>query len=114
MAAVPALYLQEAAGWTQQEFSVRVPDNVSYEQLQELLAQRLATLINQDFGQFVQLLYRIDVAENKVRLILQDAAISGEEPYKAVAALIIDRQLQKIASRAAFKQQDLPDDEERW
>ena len=43
-----------------------------------------------------------------------NAAATGTDPYRPIAALIIERQLQKIISRATYRQEDLPDDEERW
>ncbi|CAL1521352.1 hypothetical protein [Chitinophaga sp. MM2321] len=114
MTSFPAQYLQETAVWAQQTFEVRVPLNVSYELLEEMLAERLELLISKDFHQFIFILYRIDIAEKKVKAILEEAAASGTDPYKPIAALIIERQLQKIASRAALKRDDLPDDEEKW
>ncbi|PSL49583.1 hypothetical protein CLV51_101917 [Chitinophaga niastensis] len=114
MASLPAQYLQETAAWTQENFEVRIPVNISYELLEEILAGRLETLINEDFRHFIFLLYRLDIAEKKVREILETATATGADPYKPIAALIIERQLQKIISRATYKQDDLPDDEERW
>ncbi|WP_212001312.1 hypothetical protein [Chitinophaga sp. HK235] len=112
---VPAPYLQETVAWAQQTFAVSLPPgNISYEQLEEMLGRRLEYLISNDFQQFIFLLYRIDVAEKKVKLILEAAAATGSDPYRPIAALIIERQLQKIASREAFRQDHLPDDEERW
>lgn len=114
MTPLPAQYLRETAAWAQDNFEISVPVNVSYEQLEEILAGKLQQLISEDFSRFIFLLYRTDVAEKKVKGILEDAATRGEDPYKAIAALIIERQLQKIISRATYKQHDLPDDEERW
>ncbi|SKA11887.1 hypothetical protein SAMN04488128_102912 [Chitinophaga eiseniae] len=115
MNSFPVPYLQETANWTQQTFDVSVPPgNISYAQLEEILGRRLEYLISTDLQQFIFLLYRIDVSEKKVRQILAYAARQGTDPYRPIAALIIERQLQKIASREAFRQDDLPDDEERW
>ncbi|WP_160712395.1 hypothetical protein [Chitinophaga solisilvae] len=114
MSSLPAQHLQETAAWTQQTFEVSVPVNISFEQLQDLLATRLKQLISKDFGQFIYLLYHIDVSEKKVKAILDDAAADGTDPYRPIAALIIERQLQKIATRASFKKNNLPDDEEKW
>ena len=114
MTALPAQYLQETAAWTQENFEISVPVNVSYELLEEILAKRLEILISENFQQFIFLLYRTDVAEKRVKSILEEAAATGADPYKPIAALIIERQLQKITSRATYKQDHLPDDEERW
>lgn len=114
MTALPVPYLQEAATWAQEHFEISVPVNVSYELLEEILAKRLEILISDNFQQFIFLLYRTDVSENRVKQILEDAMATGADPYKPIAALIIERQLQKITSRATYKQDHLPDDEERW
>ncbi|NLR79213.1 hypothetical protein [Chitinophaga eiseniae] len=114
MTTVPAQYLQETALWTQEHFDISVPVQVSAEQLEEMLAKRLEILISENFQQFIFLLYRVDVSEKQVKEILDMAAATGADPYKPIAALIIARQLQKIISRATYKQEHLPDDEERW
>ncbi|RAJ75446.1 hypothetical protein CLV59_10960 [Chitinophaga dinghuensis] len=111
---LPANHLQETAQWANQTFELRISDQVSYEVLREQLAERLKQIISKDFQQFVFLLYRIDVSEKKVQQIIQDAAKLEIEPYQAIAGLIIERQLQKIASRASFRQQQPDDDEEKW
>ncbi|GEP92268.1 hypothetical protein SAMN05660909_04279 [Chitinophaga terrae (ex Kim and Jung 2007)] len=114
MTTLPVKYLRETAAWVQDALEVRVPDNVSTDQLLEILAERLESLISKDFQQFVYLLYRIDVSEKRVKQLLNEAALLGTDPYKPIASLIVERQLQKIISRASFRQEDLPDDEERW
>ena len=45
--------------------------------------------INHDFNKLVQLLYRIDVAENKLKTILQSNP--NEDAAKLIAAVIIER-----------------------
>ncbi|SEW18802.1 hypothetical protein [Chitinophaga arvensicola] len=114
MPLLPDQYLQETAAWTRDNFEISVPVNVSYELLEEILAARLEQLISNNFSQFIFLLYRTDVAEKKVKAILENAVATTTDPYRQIAALIIERQLQKITSRATYKQDDLPDDEERW
>ncbi|HVI48870.1 MAG TPA: hypothetical protein VM802_28645 [Chitinophaga sp.] len=111
---LPVQYLQETTEWAKETFELRMPVSVSYEELEEELAKKLAILISEDFRQFVFILYRIDIPEKKVKQILHESAASGADPYKPIAALIINRQLEKIKLRAAFKRDNLPDDEERW
>jgi len=70
-------------------------------------------LINKDFDAVVQLLYRIDVSEKKVRDFLDQN--TGRDSASILADLIIERQLQKIASRKHFSQRSGPgSEEERW
>jgi hypothetical protein len=112
MTAVPEPYLQVTARELGETMELRLPDTVSYELLEELLAQRLETLISHHFQQFVFLLYRIDVPENQIRDILDSDAGAGA--YRKIAALLIERQLQKIKSRETFKTDPPEDEEEKW
>ncbi|RZL44045.1 MAG: hypothetical protein EOP00_21630, partial [Pedobacter sp.] len=54
------------------------------------------------FSKLVQLLYHLDVSENKLRYLLKDNANSAS----IIAEAIIERQLQKIETRKAFKKTD--------
>lgn len=68
-------------------------------------------LINNDFNSLVQLLYRVDVFERKIR----DSLNANGNSAEIIADLIIERQLQKVAHRKTFttnsRQQN---DEEKW
>src|SRR6185437_5235161 len=77
------------------------------------LVSLINELINKDFDAVVQLLYRIDVSEKKVRDFLDQN--TGRDSASILADLIIERQLQKIASRKHFSQRSGPgSEEERW
>jgi hypothetical protein len=105
--------LSETALQIGEETALTIPDHITYDQLESLLAEKLETMINKDFQQFVLLLYRIDVAESKVRQVLADD--TSENVYRKIAALLIDRQQQKIISRKTFTRPIKDDDgEERW
>lgn len=70
-------------------------------------------LINDDFSQLVSLLYRIDVSEKKLRQVLD--ATNGKEAASVIAAMIIERQLEKIHSREKFKSKNEGEsEEEKW
>ena len=56
--------------------------------------------INHDFNKLVQLLYRIDVAENKLKAILQSNP--NEDAAKLIAAVIIERLAAPKEARARF------------
>jgi hypothetical protein len=78
----------------------------------DALIRAINDLILHDFDQLIYLLYRLDIPEAKLKTIL--AEHPQEDAAKMIAALIIERQLQKKQSRAAFRQQgDIPEDE-RW
>lgn len=83
---------------------------------EHLSAEELATYINdmilRDFTGLMNLLYRLDVSETKIRKLLDD--MQHEDAGKIIAAVIIERQLQKIKSKQQFKQEgDIPEDD-RW
>lgn len=66
------------------------------------LADFLDHLIKKDFDKLVQILYRIDVDEKKLRELLND--YSQTDSGKIMASLIIERQLKKIETREQLKQ----------
>lgn len=86
---------------------------LSAKELHDKIAGHLSWLIEHDFEKLVFLLYRIDVDEMKMRNLLDQN--KGEDAANLLADLIIERQLQKIRSRQAFKQRDDSIDEnEKW
>jgi lipopolysaccharide assembly outer membrane protein LptD (OstA) len=83
------------------------------EQLKEQLALRINYLITANFSLLVSILYRLDISEKKLKYFL-----SQPQQMKAgdiIADMIIERQLQKLASRQLFKGKfsNAPDDE-KW
>jgi len=64
----------------------------------EQLAEYINALIVSDFEKLVNLLYRLDVSEKKLRTLLSSAVNAGV----LIADLIIERQLQKLQSRRQF------------
>jgi hypothetical protein len=84
----------------------------TYDALFDALCNRLKYMINDDFSGLLQILYRLDISENKLRdLISTDL---GKPASEVIAHLIIERQLQKVESRKMFKPStDIPEDE-KW
>jgi hypothetical protein len=69
-------------------------------------------LIQQDFPRLVDLLYKIDISEKKLKGLLN--AQQNTNSATLITDLLIERQLQKRAYRQAHKpDNDIPD-EERW
>lgn len=68
-------------------------------------------LILNDFEKLVNLLYRIDVDESKLKQLL--SMHKNEDSAKIIAEMIINRQIQKIQFRRSM-QQGRESDEERW
>ena len=83
---------------------------------QEALLKRLSAEINHlvqaDFHRLVALLYRLDINEVKLKQTLEEN--TDKESGELIANLVVERQLQKLATRNAFKpEQDIPEDE-KW
>ena len=76
-------------------------ENYSNQDLESKLAIYINELIDKDFNKLVNLLYRIDISEQKLKIALQneDKTISSS---KTIAKLIIERQLQKLEFRKKF------------
>lgn len=76
------------------------------------LAAKVNSLIGTDFSRLVQLLYRMDVSEARLRQLL--AANPDKDAGMLIAGLMVERELQKIRTRRQFKaSNDIPDDE-KW
>ena len=68
------------------------------EKLENWLTGEIALLMDQDFERLMQVLYRIDVSEEKTEL-----AFAASNPANELAKLIIERELQKVATRKKYK-----------
>jgi len=76
----------------------------TFSELEQLGPSGLIAFINDciqhDFNKLVQLLYRIDVSEEKLKYILQ--LNPNEDAAKLIAAVIIERLAATKAARASF------------
>lgn len=73
----------------------------AYEELKQHLADRIAQMIDHSFDKLVNILYRIDVSEEKFKAVLKDYQ-PPEVPEK-LAELIIERHMQKLKWRKKFQ-----------
>ena len=80
--------------------------------LRNKLISYINELINHDFNGLVQLLYRIDVNEKRLKELLKQNEIA--DAAIIIADLIISRQLQKIESKKQFSQRKKSDTEDSW
>ena len=76
----------------------------TFSELEQLGPNDLIAYINDciqhDFNKLVQLLYRIDVSEEKLKYILQ--LNPNEDAAKLIAAVIVERLTATKAARASF------------
>ena len=100
--------------------------------LETALAEKVNAMINGDFSALVQILYRIDVSESRLRQLLREN--KATDAGQLIARLILERQWQKILTRREFSRGNAaqgaagdadcgtaggedrsgPDDAERW
>ena len=97
----------------EKDLQVSFPVHLSMDELKGQLADRINELIQTDFERLVGLLYRVDVSESKLKQWLK--AAPGEDAGNIMAALIIERELQKIKTREQFSGTAKKDSqEEEW
>ncbi len=95
------------------ELTIELPEKISLQELQEQLSIHINYLISHQFEQLISLLYRIDISEAKIKSLLQN--YPDENAGNIIAALIIERQLEKIKTRQQFHQSDdTNSEEEKW
>ena len=78
----------------------------------EDLINAINHLIQHDFNALVQILYRLDIDEKKLKLILQEN--KTEDAGVLITNMILHRQLQKEELRKQFKQQTDIAEEDKW
>ncbi len=69
------------------------------EDLHKALTRAIEYLLDKDFEKLMQILYRIDVSETKVK----QAFGLEQDVAEQIAQLIIEREQQKIITRAKYK-----------
>jgi len=95
------------------DIGVAIPNSASLDDLKVILASKFNELINSDFNHLVQLLYRIDVSETKLKQVLEQN--EGRDTAGLLADLVIERQLEKIRSRQQYgKRDENISDDEKW
>jgi len=73
-------------------------DISNFDNLKEWLAREIQLLIDHDFQRFLNMLYRIDINEQKAK-----EAFADTNPPMKLAELVIARELQKAESRKKYK-----------
>ncbi|MBS1946852.1 MAG: hypothetical protein JST47_03720 [Bacteroidetes bacterium] len=94
------------------ELLIEATEKIPLAELKRKLAQHINDLINSDFEKLVSLLYRIDINERKLKALLKEH--KNEDAGALIAELIIERQLQKIITRAKFSKTSDHTNEEKW
>jgi hypothetical protein len=95
-----------------QSLEIELPVTIPQQELRDKLSTHINYLVNHQFEKLVFYLYRIDVDEKKMRRLLEQR--EGEDAAGLIADLIIERQVQKIASRKKFKKEQTDITDEMW
>lgn len=84
--------------------------------LEDLTAQQMASFINdlvdKDFARLVQLLYRLDVSEDKLKSVLLEHPTA--DAGNMIATLIMERIAQREKAKELFKQEGEIPENEKW
>lgn len=91
-------------------FALQLIPSLTEEELVALLAKEINHLVENDFHRLVTILYRIDVSEQKLKQLLKDNP--GKDSGLLIARMMVERQVQKIKTREAFKRER--NGEEEW
>lgn len=95
------------------QFGVSINTEVDASQLEAILAERINYLLINDFPKLLQLLYRIDISEIKLKSLI--SSNPGVDSGKIIASMIIERQMEKARLREHFKNRDTgTGEEEKW
>ena len=81
-------------------------------EIREQLIFLISELMNTDFHALIQLLYRIDVDEKKLKQLLE--AHADTDSASIIADLIISRHLQKISAKKKFSGREEPGHKDSW
>ena len=91
---------------------IELPGNISLDEVKAQLADHINRLVQYDFQKLVSILYRIDVSESRLKLLLKENPTT--DAGIIIADMMIERQLQKIKSRREFRRDENISDDEKW
>jgi response regulator of citrate/malate metabolism len=82
-------------------FEIDVTGNYSLDDLKQALFYRIRELLDKNVERLLSMLYRVDLSQNKLDEIFQNE--SKEDIAEKIAEAVIERQLEKIKTRAYYK-----------
>ena len=95
------------------DMGIDLPPQPDLSALRHAVNEAVNYLIQHDFNRLVNILYRVDLDEQKLKFLLQENV--GEDASLVITNLIIERQQEKIKTRNGFRKSDENiTDEERW
>lgn len=107
------MHEEEIRSFLRQELSIQLSGGATMQQLLEAVKEKIQVLIDTDFQQLINVLYRIDVSEHKLKRLLKEN--HGQDTALIISNLVIERQIQKAKSRAVFNNHATDTNtEEKW
>ncbi|MCB0496998.1 MAG: hypothetical protein KDC79_12740 [Cyclobacteriaceae bacterium] len=91
--------LEEVVSLTTKDLGVAIAMPPDFDEFVKELSKAIQYLIDTDFERLMQILYRIDVDENKVKLAFGLENNVADE----LALLVIEREKQKVLTRAKYR-----------
>lgn len=82
----------------EEEFSINETE-LTLESLLQRLTKLVSYLLERDFGKLLQVLYRIDISEERLKAAL---ASNEGEPATVISRMILEREMQKVATRKKY------------
>lgn len=93
------------------KLEIDLPEKKSMEELKLLLAGYIDHLISNNPDKLVSILSRVDVSEKMLKANLQN---QKENASRIMAQMIIERQMEKIKTRARYRSNDDVSEDEKW
>lgn len=85
---------QLALALLQKEMGLDIVEHYTEREIIELLSKRIVYILQKGPDAFFQLMYRLDVAEKKLNMVMHEP-----DAPEQIAKLVYERQLQKMQSR---------------
>lgn len=106
------MYDQQLIQSLNNDLLLSIADIAGLAEIEQAVKQKVSELLQADFNALVTLLYRIDVSEKKLKLLLETN--KDTDAADIISRLIVERQLQKIKSRNEFRSNNDVSEEEKW
>ena len=105
--------IKQAGIMLQQQGLIPVTSSFTYSVLIDELANHLNELLVHNFAALIQLLYRLDIPEQKLKATL--ANDTQTPAARQMAILVLDRQIEKMKTRRLYmsNKEDIAE-EDRW
>lgn len=96
----------------EQELAFSCPQFTTDEWL-HALSRRINEMVLHEFPKLVEILYRLDIDERKLALLLKGSPTT--DAGEIIGKILIKRQLEKFQSRGTYHQRDADiNDDEKW